>query len=143
MNQPFLRNIRALQREVKARAVKSKDRQATLALHQIRQGLFATRQATINSMRSLPAKCCEVYGKGRKAFDEGIIRRQVLPQLGNLLSWDFVCRTLSKNTPTSGLAIATIVPFKRMRHGIAIAVPAVVLRLSARSRSQYEDQRNE
>jgi len=60
------------QREVKAVAVKSEDQQAILALHRIREGLVKMRTATINALRGLLAEYGEVFGKGRKAFDEGM-----------------------------------------------------------------------
>lgn len=60
------------QREVKAVAVKSEGQQAILALHRIREGLVKVRTATINALRGLLAEYGEVFGKGRKAFDEGM-----------------------------------------------------------------------
>jgi transposase len=62
----------AKQREVKAVAVKSEGQQSVLALHRIRQGLMKTHTATINALRGLLAEYGEVFGKGRKALDEGM-----------------------------------------------------------------------
>jgi transposase len=60
------------QREVKAVAVKSEGQQAILALHRLREGLVKARTATINALRGLLAEYGEVFGQGRKAFDEGV-----------------------------------------------------------------------
>lgn len=57
---------------VKAVAVKSEGQQAILALHRLREGLVKVRTATINALRGLLAEYGEVFGKGRKAFDEGM-----------------------------------------------------------------------
>lgn len=62
----------AQQSGIKAVAVKSEGQQAVLAMHRIRQGLMKTHTATINALRGLLAEYGEVFGKGRKAFDEGI-----------------------------------------------------------------------
>lgn len=62
----------AQQPEVKAVAVKSEGQQAILAMHRIRQGLVKTHTATINALRGLLAEYGEVFGQGRKAFDEGM-----------------------------------------------------------------------
>ena len=64
--------IATQQREVKVVAVKSEGQQAILALYHIREGLVKVRTATINALRGLLAEYGEVFGKGRKAFDEGI-----------------------------------------------------------------------
>jgi transposase len=60
------------QPSVKAVAVKSEGQQAILALHRIREGLVKVRTATINALRGHLAEFGEVFGLGRKAFDEGI-----------------------------------------------------------------------
>lgn len=57
---------------VKAVAVKSEGQQAILALHRLREGLVKVRTATINALRGLLAEYGEVFGVGRKAFDEGM-----------------------------------------------------------------------
>jgi transposase len=64
--------IAAMQREVKAVAVKSEGQQAILALHRIRQGMMKTHTAIINALRGLLAEYGEVFGKGRKAFEDGL-----------------------------------------------------------------------
>lgn len=57
---------------VKAVAVKTEGQQAILALHRIREGLVKARTATINALRGLLAEYGEVFGTGRKGFDEGM-----------------------------------------------------------------------
>lgn len=64
--------VAAQQREVKAVAVKSEGQQGILALHRIREGLVKVRTMTINALRGLIAEYGEVFGQGRKAFDEGM-----------------------------------------------------------------------
>jgi transposase len=64
--------IATQQREVKAVAVKSEGQQAILALHRIREGMVKDRTATINKLRGLLTEYGEVFGQGRKAFDEGM-----------------------------------------------------------------------
>jgi transposase len=59
-------------REVKAVAVKSEGQQAILAMHRIRQQLVKTKTAQINALRGLLAEYGEVFGQGRKAFDDGV-----------------------------------------------------------------------
>ena len=60
------------QPSVKGVAVKSEGQQAILALHRIREGLVKVRTATINALRGLLTEYGEVFGQGRKAFDEGM-----------------------------------------------------------------------
>lgn len=62
----------AQQPGVKAVAVKSEDQQAVLAMHRIREGLVKNRTATINALRGHLGEFGEVFGLGRKAFDEGV-----------------------------------------------------------------------
>lgn len=57
---------------VKAVAVKTEGQQAILALHRSREGLVKVRTATINALRGLLGEYGEVFGLGRKAFDEGM-----------------------------------------------------------------------
>ena len=57
---------------VKAVAVKTEDQQAILALHRIREGMVKDRTAAINKLRGLVGEYGEVFGKGRKDFDEGM-----------------------------------------------------------------------
>lgn len=60
------------QPEVKAVAVKSEGQQAVLAMHRMRMGMLKTRTALINALRGLLTEYGEVFGRGRKAFDEGM-----------------------------------------------------------------------
>ena len=60
------------QAEVKAVALKTEGQQAVLAMHRIRQGMVKTRTALINALRGLLAEYGEVFGQGRKAFDDGM-----------------------------------------------------------------------
>jgi transposase len=57
---------------VKAVAVKSEGQQAILALHRIRESLVKVRTMFINALRGMMAEYGEVFGQGRKAFDEGM-----------------------------------------------------------------------
>jgi len=60
------------QPEVKAVAVKTEGQQAVLAMHRMRSGMLKTRTALINALRGLLTEYGEVFGRGRKAFDEGM-----------------------------------------------------------------------
>jgi transposase len=68
---------------VKAVAVKSEGQQAILALHRIRESLVKARTATINALRGLLAEYGEVFGTGRKSFDEGM--KEALARLAERL----------------------------------------------------------
>lgn len=57
---------------VKAVAIKNEGQQAVLALHRIREGLMKVRTATINALRGLLTEYGEVFGTGRRAFDDGM-----------------------------------------------------------------------
>lgn len=71
------------QPSIKAVAVKTEGQQAILALHRIREGLVKARTATINALRGLLAEYGEVFGKGRKSFDEGM--KEALERLAERL----------------------------------------------------------
>lgn len=71
------------QPSVKAVAVKTEGQQAILALHRIRESLVKARTATINALRGLLAEYGEVFGKGRKSFDEGM--KEALERLAERL----------------------------------------------------------